>query len=193
MPGLAICLAATASVAVAVLGAGLVRRRVAVVEVAGPSMEPVLSSGDRVLVRRARLSELRPGLVVVVEMPRLDAGGGGLPPGRPAGHREWLIKRVAAVPGDPLPPGVPSPGPDPGHRGLVPPGMFVVLGDNAKWSHDSRVIGCIPAERLLGVMIRPLNGSPVPAVPAGLTEFTSSADQSTSRRTWKGSAASRPM
>ena len=41
--------------------------------------------------------------------------------------------------------------------------MFVVLGDNATWSYDSRAIGCIPAERLLGVMIRPLNGSPVPA------------------------------
>jgi signal peptidase I len=39
---------------------------------------------------------------------------------------------------------------------MVPPGMFVVLGDNAAWSHDSRVIGCVPAKRLLGVMIRPL-------------------------------------
>jgi type IV secretory pathway protease TraF len=42
------------------------------------------------------------------------------------------------------------------YDGMVPPGMFVVLGDNAAWSHDSRVIGCVPAERLLGVMIRPL-------------------------------------
>jgi signal peptidase I len=159
MLGLAVCLGATASAAAAVLGVGLVRRRLAVVEVAGPSMEPVLSSGDRVLVRRARLSELRPGLVVVVEMPRLDADGPELPPGRLPGHREWLIKRVAALPGDRLPGGVPSPGPDPDHRGLVPPGMFVVLGDNAMWSYDSRVIGCIPAERLLGVMIRPLTGS----------------------------------
>ena len=163
MLGLAVCLGATASAAAAVLGVGLVRRRLAVVEVAGPSMEPFLSSGDRVLVRRARLSELRPGLVVVVEMPRLEAGDPELPPGRPPGHREWLIKRVAALAGDPLPAGVPSPGPDPGHRGLVPPGMFVVLGDNAMWSQDSRIIGCIPAERLLGVMIRPLNGGPVPA------------------------------
>lgn len=39
---------------------------------------------------------------------------------------------------------------------MVPPGMFMVLGDNAAWSHDSRVIGCVPAERLLGVVIRPL-------------------------------------
>jgi len=163
MLGLAVCLGAAASVAGAVLGVGLVRRRLAVVEVTGLSMEPVLSSGDRVLVRRARLSELRPGLIVVVEMPRLDLSYPELPPGWPPGHREWLIKRVAALPGDPLPAGVPSPGPDPDHRGPVPPGMFVVLGDNAMWSQDSRLIGCIPAERLLGVMIRPLNGSPVPA------------------------------
>jgi signal peptidase I len=163
MLGLAVCLGAAASVAAAVLGVGLVRRRLAVVEVAGRSMEPVLSSGDRVLVRRARLSELRPGLVVVVEMPRLDADGPELSPGRPPGHREWVIKRVAALPGDRLPAGVPSPGPDPDHDGLVPPGRFVVLGDNARWSYDSRAIGCVPAERLLGVMIRPLSGSPAPA------------------------------
>jgi signal peptidase I len=162
MLGLAVCLGATASFAAAVLGAGLVRRRLAVVKVAGRSMEPVLSSGDRVLVRRARPSELRPGLVVV-EMPRPGTDGPQPPPGWPPGHREWVIKRVAALPGDPLPAGVPSPGPDPGQRGPVPPGMFVVLGDNASWSYDSRMIGCIPAERLLGVMIRPLNGSPVPA------------------------------
>lgn len=163
MLGLAVCLGATASFAAAVLGVGLVRRRLAVVEVAGPSMEPVLSSGDRVLVRRARLNELRPGLVVVVERPRLDTDDPELTPGWPPRHREWLIKRVAALPGDRLPAGVQSPGPDPDHRGVVPPGMFVVLGDNAMWSYDSRVIGCLPAERLLGVMIRPMNGSPVPA------------------------------
>ena len=45
--GLAVCLGATVSFAAAVLGVGLVRWRLAVVEVAGPSMEPVLSSGDR--------------------------------------------------------------------------------------------------------------------------------------------------
>ena len=106
MPGLAVCLGAAATFAATVLGVGLVRRKLAVVEVAGRSMEPVLWSGDRVLVRRARLSELRPGLVAVVEMPRLDADGPELPSGWPPRHRKWLIKRVAALPGDPLPAGV---------------------------------------------------------------------------------------
>lgn len=163
MPGLAVCLGAAATVAAAVLGVGLVRRRLVVVEVTGPSMKPVLYSGDRVLVRRARLSELRPGQVVVVEMPRPDNDGPGLPPGRSLSDREWLIKRVAALPGDRLPAGVPSPDPGTDHPGVVPPGMFVLLGDNAMWSYDSRVIGCVPGERLLGIMIRPVNARPGPA------------------------------
>jgi signal peptidase I len=145
------------SATVAVLGVLLVRRRLAVVEVAGPSMKPALSSGDRVLVRRVGMSKLKPGLIVVVERPRGSGGWAGSPPGWPPGQREWLIKRVAALPGDRRPAGVPPPGSDP-DDGLVPPGMFVVLGDNAAWSHDSRVIGCVPGERLLGVMIRPLTG-----------------------------------
>jgi signal peptidase I len=146
---------ATAGLAVAVLGVLLVRRRLAVVEVAGPSMKPALSSGDRVLVRRVGMSKLKPGLIVVVERPRHNGGWAGSPPGWPPGQREWLIKRVAALPGDRRPADVPPPGPDP-DDGTVPPGMFVVLGDNAAWSHDSRAIGCVPADRLLGVMIRPL-------------------------------------
>lgn len=142
-----------------VAGVRVVRSRLAVVEVAGPSMQPALSSGDRVLVRRAPLAELRSGLVVVVEQPDVD-GRWELAPPRwpPRGKRAWLIKRVAAVPGERRPAGVPPPGrpalgavPD---DGLVPPGMFVVLGDNAALSLDSRVIGCIPAERLLGIMVR---------------------------------------
>jgi signal peptidase I len=38
----------------------------------------------------------------------------------------------------------------------VPAGKLVVLGDNTARSLDSREIGYIPAERLLGVMLRPL-------------------------------------
>jgi signal peptidase I len=148
-------LGVTTGLAVAVLGVLLVRRRLAVVEVAGPSMEPALSSGDRVLVRRAGMGRLRSGMVVVVERPWPNGGWAEAPPGWPPGRREWLIKRVAALPGDHRPAGVPFPGSGP-DDGIVPPGMFVVLGDNAAWSHDSRVIGCVPAERLLGVMVRTL-------------------------------------
>jgi hypothetical protein len=39
------------------------------------------------------------------------------------------------------------------HGLLVPPGKLVVLGDNAAWSHDSRQIGYIPGERLLGTVV----------------------------------------
>lgn len=145
----------SAALVLSVLGVMLVRRRLAVVEVAGPSMQPALSSGDRVLVRRARMSELRSGQVVVVERPRPGGGWAGAPPSWPPGRREWLIKRVAALPGDRRPAAVPAPGRAP-DDGTVPPGMFVVLGDNAEQSHDSRAIGCVPEERLLGIMVRPL-------------------------------------
>ena len=40
---------------------------------------------------------------------------------------------------------------------MLPAASWAVLGDNAAWSHDSRMIGYVPAERLLGIMIRPLN------------------------------------
>jgi signal peptidase I len=150
------CLSVTASLAMMVLGVLLVRRRLAVVEVAGPSMQPTLTTGDRVLVRRAKIGDLRSGLIVVVEQPRPDGGWAGPPPRWPPGKREWLIKRVAALPGDPRPADVPLS--DLEHdNAVVPYGMFVVLGDNAARSHDSRMIGCIPAERLLGIVIRPLN------------------------------------
>ena len=151
-------LSLTTGLAAAMLGVLLVRHRLAVVEVTGRSMEPALSSGDRVLVRRAGVSRLRPGMVVVVERPRPDGGWAGSPPGWPPGRQEWMIKRVTALPGDHRPADVPSTGSG-SDDGIVPPGMFVVLGDNAAWSHDSRMIGCVPAERLLGVMLRPLAGA----------------------------------
>lgn len=148
------------------------RRRLAVVTVVGESMLPTYAAGDRVLVRRAGIGEISVGVVVVVEKP----GNGGWvtpPPGWPAGRREWMIKRVAAVPGDRkpdlslpaelvVPPGAvfAPPGvlfvPPTGDEPFVPPGKFVVLGDNAARSYDSRQLGYIPADRLLGVVRRPL-------------------------------------
>ena len=129
------------------------RRMVAVVAVDGPSMEPALAAGDKVLVRRAKVSGIRPGQIVVFERPSPDGAWAARPPRWLADRREWMIKRVAAVPGDPVPDGLSAVG-IAGQR--VPDGKLVVLGDNSARSHDSRALGYIPAERLLGVMVRPV-------------------------------------
>lgn len=113
-----------------------VRRRLVLVTVEGTSMEPTLHPGDRVLVHRRPLSRVRRGDVVVIE-----------PPDRR--RREWHIKRVLALPGDPVPRGIPAP------AGVlrVPPDALVVLGDAAV-SSDSRQHGFFSAADLLGVMVR---------------------------------------
>jgi signal peptidase I len=134
------------------LAALALRKGFALVTVTGDSMMPTLAPGDHVLVRRARLGRLRPGQVVVVEAPGVE-GYGAAPASGPASRREWMIKRVAAVPGDPRPEvGLPATAGPAGRP--VPPGKFVVLGDNAAWSHDSRHIGYIPGDRLLGIAVR---------------------------------------
>jgi signal peptidase I len=66
-----------------------------------------------------------------------------------------MIKRLAALPGDPTPAPMFS-APAHGAEPVVPAGKLVVLGDNAARSLDSRVLGYIAAERVLGIMIRTL-------------------------------------
>lgn len=182
-----------AAIVLAAFAAGVagLRRRVVIVTVFGPSMQPTLRAGDRVLVRRTRAGELRAGQIVVIERPGLDGRWATAPAGQPTSSREWLIKRLAAVPGDRCPDDVAQTMPGlAGSTGLirltrltepaglakpteptglaalaepagltVPAGQFVVLGDNAAKSLDSRSFGYIPAERLLGVMLRPLTGA----------------------------------
>jgi signal peptidase I len=138
-----------AGIAVAV-PAGLLlwlnRTRVAV-EVVGDSMEPTYRHGDRLLVRRVAAGRLRVGDVVVLGQPDTDAFPdlpflmGSMPP--------WVVKRVAALPGHPVPDDVPANG-----DGTVPPGRLVVLGDNTDRSTDSRVWGPVPDDRVLGVVRR---------------------------------------
>lgn len=119
----------------------MLRRRLIVVTVHGVSMEPTYFSGDRLLVRRSPLKRVRTGQIVVVQ------GGPGTP-GDPTAGR--LVKRAVAVPGDPVPSQISVPDP------VVPEGSLLVLGDNPARSNDSRRLGYIPADALIGVVLRPI-------------------------------------
>ncbi|MEV5599268.1 S26 family signal peptidase [Streptomyces sp. NPDC052496] len=136
-------------------GALVLERRIVTVTVQGQSMTPAYHDGDRVLVRRRAVPV--PGSVVVVERPPFQAPWpeppvpAAAPPHRIYG-RQWVIKRVAAGPGDAVPrdsvpslAGVPEP--------LVPDGRLVLLGDNAAQSYDSRQVGYFPSARVLGVVV----------------------------------------
>lgn len=138
-----------AGIAVAVPAALLLwlNRTLVAVDVVGHSMEPAFRHGDRVLVRRTSAKRLRVGDVAVLGRPDTDEFQdlvllmGSVPP--------WVVKRVAALPGDPVPAAVPA-----GADGTVPPGHLVVLGDNTDHSTDSRVWGPVPDGRVLGVVLR---------------------------------------
>jgi signal peptidase I len=122
-----------------------------------------LRPGDRVLVRRVAGETRRHGEVVVVEEP------GPCWPGDPTGARSsrWVVKRVAAVPGDPEPPFLPAWARRP--SGIVAPGYLVLLGDNAELSRDSRHFGAVRADRVLGVALRRLGGGKLPPGPPART------------------------
>ncbi|WP_431682291.1 S26 family signal peptidase [Kitasatospora sp. KL5] len=123
-----------------------VRRRL-VITVEGVSMQPTLRAGDVLIGRRAGLRALQVGGLVILERP--DPSGHWPPPGtgRP---RRWMVKRVAALPGDPMPAALTDFAATP----VVPPATVVVLGDNRSASIDSRTLGPVPAHRILGVALR---------------------------------------
>lgn len=120
-----------------------VRRNLVLVTVEGHSMTPTLTDGDRVLVRRRELRHVRTGDIVVLRAPTTGPYA-ALPLGP-----QWNVKRVAALPGEPVPTGVPG-------EAVVPPGNFAVLGDNLDGSVDSRHRGLFTGEQLMGVMLRKL-------------------------------------
>jgi len=127
--------------------------RMAVVH--GDSMLPTFRDGQLVLVSKLNGSFGR-GDVVLVDM-----------------GSEVIIKRIAYLPGEIIEePSAfryaevwfkferPSPSADYRDRRLkVPAGHYVVLGDNAAVSDDSRKFGPIPKERILG---RVVNAPPPP-------------------------------
>ncbi len=150
---LAVMAAATAAV-VAVLRSSMV-----IITVAGLSMAPGFVPGDRVLVRRRVRGALRVGIVVL--LPEPGTSGRVRPRGLSAARsttalrrHSWVIKRVAAMPGDAVPPTVRD---AVGGISVVPPGMLVVLGDNVAQSADSRLWGFMRADDVLGVVVRSLS------------------------------------
>jgi signal peptidase I len=149
-------LAMTASILT--LSAFFLRRNLILVTVQGASMTPNYLPGDRVLVRRGQIPSV--GQVVVVERPRLQVqenkwGVEPTGPERRSSHvssRPWLLKRVAAVSGDPTPTSAPETRTNI-LTDSVPNGHLYLLGDNAAKSFDSRQMGFFPVGRVLGVVL----------------------------------------
>jgi signal peptidase I len=129
--------AAILSLAACALAIMLARRRFLIATITGTSMMPAIRPGDRVLVRRRRCPPVQAGDILLFRDPD----------GRQA------IKRVAALAGDVTPSLV---RPAVGDTKIVPPGMLVFLGDNAR-SGDSRDWGFIPADQVIGLVIRKLS------------------------------------
>ncbi|ETK38161.1 S26 family signal peptidase [Microbispora sp. ATCC PTA-5024] len=121
-----------------VAAAALARRHLLVVTVRGSSMAPAYRDGDRLLA--ARLPPVRGHAVVFLP-----------PPGwaiAPPQVRPYLVKRVVAVGGDPVPEAARAAV----GAGRVPPGRLVVFGDAAS-SADSRTWGLVPVSSVAGVVV----------------------------------------
>jgi signal peptidase I len=129
---------------IAMAGSAALRGRYMAVTVLGSSMAPTYRNGDRVLVRRG--SAVEPGQVVVLE----ESGFRST-----ESHRSWIIKRVIATPGDPVPrdriPALTAAPED-----YVPAGTLVLLGDNPESSVDSRQLGYYSGENIAGTVLRVL-------------------------------------
>lgn len=115
--------------------------------VSGPSMEPTLKNGRRLLFTRAYwlVGDIRKNDIIVFVSPD--------------DPKESVIKRVAGLPGDKI-----DPLNAPNDWGLargpftVPEGTLYVLGDNAEVSEDSRDFGPIPRASVKGKIV--ILGSP---------------------------------
>ncbi|SFO92515.1 signal peptidase I [Actinomadura madurae] len=158
-----IALAAAAALAGTAALIAWLRRRYVVIDVDGPSMQPTLHEGDRVLVRRRPLGHVRAGDIVVVKKaarhraarrPGIAALARPRVSGRLSRHR-WVIKRAAGVPGDPVSAAMAATV-SVAADVTVPDGRLLVLGDNPDRSLDSRHYGYLSGDGVLGVVVRRL-------------------------------------
>ncbi|TMR23242.1 S26 family signal peptidase [Nonomuraea turkmeniaca] len=115
------------------------RRAYSIIRVDGYSMAPTLTDGDQLVARRVAPSALRNGHIAVVLSP--------LPMGGP-----FLIKRIVALPGDPVPLSVRPLVPD----ARVPDGQLILIGDNTDASFDSRDHGYFPIADVHAITLRKL-------------------------------------
>lgn len=117
----------------------VIRRRLLVVDVSGNSMLPTLRPGDRVLgLRRRPAARLRRGDLVVCNLPL------------PSGDRTpaLIVKRVAALPGDPVPEGGGE---------VVPRDHIWVRGDGAE-SYDSAQFGALARSEVVARVVARMHG-----------------------------------
>jgi len=140
--------AAPAILLLAVLGVlACLRRLLTVVTVEGVSMLPTYPPGRRLLVLRRPLARPRTGSTVVFRLPASAGTGTGVrqPP--------LLIKRVAAMSGQPVPEAVRQ-AVGAAEGDLVPAGALVLLADAGGSSGDSRTWGYVRPSAVTGMVIR---------------------------------------
>ncbi|WP_020551028.1 S26 family signal peptidase [Embleya scabrispora] len=138
----------------AALAGWAVRSRLALVRVTGMSMAPTFVDGERLIVRRT--TAVRRGDAIVFRNPVRYGAEDDL---------RWLVKRVAAMPGDPVPREV-RPAVHAVRGTAVPAGSLVVRGDAAR-TQDSRHFGYVPTSTVLGVVIGGARGRSVADAPGG--------------------------
>ncbi|CAM3120366.1 S26 family signal peptidase [Stackebrandtia soli] len=148
---------AVAVTVVAVIG-GLAlwwfRRTFLITTVSGRSMQPTYHDGDRLLVRRTTAAAVKRGDAVVLtsdQPPRRESSVEGESDVTWREPGKLIIKRAVALPGDPVPAGIPVP------DRTVPAGRLVILGDNADASYDSRAAGFYAVDNLVGVVLRSMS------------------------------------
>jgi signal peptidase I len=136
---------------------GFARTKFLAVRVRGASMEPTFFDGDLVIAARMARHMRRGGIVVFYE-PHQDRPGVATPmpqsaPPSPtaAAAVALVVKRIAAVPGDRLPPELWA---RLGRESLVPADRIAVLSDNPAGA-DSRIWGYIPLESIVGLIVLP--------------------------------------